>query len=495
MKRFIVSVVPVLIILSVILSACGGASGVTPQPTAAGSTGAQPTAAPVATEAATTAPVATEAATTAPVATEAATTAPSATETMTTTTGTSSGTAGQITLPSNCTNVSLQYWNPFTGPDGPFMGQIVDSFNQANPNVNVTMTTQSDYMTQYQTAAASGTLPEVLIVNEDVVGTAAFRNIIRPMDDIVQQIGVTGSDYPAVAWNAGEVAGKRYAIPLSFVAMTMYYNADLFEKAGISAPPTNADEFAADAAKLTQGNVKGFDITGGFPVQQIFQMLLHQFGGSEFNQDYTQATWNSDAGVQALQWMKDAQQKYSEPNLEVDAELNAFKAGSAAMVWNGIWQQPNLTGSGVEFKGMATSVPQIGTQPAVWAGGPLLALGVQPNVDPCKDAGAAMFIKYLIDHSVDWAKAGNIPALNSARNSAEFQQLPQSAIAPSLENPVFPPPVPGISDAFAPLGDAVGSIMNGTATDIKATLDDSVQRANAILQQNLATYGSAPGGK
>jgi multiple sugar transport system substrate-binding protein len=193
--------------------------------------------------------------------------------------------------------------------------------------------------------------------------------------------------------------------------------------------------------------------------------------------------------------MKDAQSKYSEPNLEVDAELNAFKAQNAAMVWNGIWQMPNLTGSGVEFAGKATSVPQIGTQPAVWAGGPLLALGTTKSPDPCKDAAAAMFYRYLIDHSVDWAKAGNIPASNKARNSAEFKALPQASIAPSLENPIFPPPVPGIADAFAPLGDAVGSIMNGTATDIKATLDDSVNRANQILEQNATNYGSAPKGQ
>ena len=72
------------------------------------------------------------------------------------------------------------------------------------------------------------------------------------------------------------------------------------------------------------------------------------------------------------------------------------------------------------------------------------------------------------------------------------RQLPQAVIAPSLENPVFPPPVPGISDAFGPLGEAVGSVMNGTATDIKQALDDAARRANEILKQNAATYGTAP---
>ena len=95
---------------------------------------------------------------------------------------------------------------------------------------------------------------------------------------------------------------------------------------------------------MTANGKNGFLLTTGFPIQQVFQQLLHQFGGTEFNADGTQATWNSDAGVQALTWMKQASDKYGQPNLEVDADLNAFKAGTAGMIWNGIWQLTSLTG-------------------------------------------------------------------------------------------------------------------------------------------------------
>jgi len=416
----------------------------------------------------------------------------------TATTGTSGGTTGgAMTLPSNCSNVSLEYWNGLTGPDGQFMQQLVDSFNQANQNIKVNMTIQAQYDTQMQTAAAADTLPDVAIVNEDQVATQAFRNVIRPYPDAVwSAMGVDASDYPAVAWKAGEVAGKRYAVPLSFVAMTMYYNQDLLTKAGMSGPPTNDTEFQKVAAAATQGGNHGFLITNGFPVQQIFQMLLHQFGGTEYSADGTQATWNSDAGVKALTWMKDAQTKYSAPKLEVDADLNGFKAGTAAMIWNGLWQVPNVTGSAVEFKSGLAAPPQIGSQPAIWAGGPLLGLPVhKKGYDNCKDMGAGIFVKYLIDNSVTWAKAGNVPASNKARNSADFKALPQSVLAEALNNPVFPPPVPGISDAFAPLGDAVGAIMSGTATDIKGTLDSSANRADQILTQNKQNYGDTPKGQ
>jgi multiple sugar transport system substrate-binding protein len=396
-------------------------------------------------------------------------------------------------VPADCGTVQLQYWNPFTGPDGPFMGQMVDAFNAEHPEIQVTMTSQGEYYTQLTTAAAADTLPDVAIVHADQVATQAFRHVLRPIDELVSSAGIDGSDFPEAVWAAGEVAGQRYSIPLDIHPMTMFYNADLLSAAGVTAPPTNGDEFAAAATAVMAADNKGFDITGGFPVQQIFQQLLHQFGGSEFNAEGTEATWNSEAGVQAMQWMLDAQRQWSEPNLEVDAELNAFKSGTVGMIWNGIWQTTNVTGDGVEFNGQATAVPQIGPNPATWAGSHQFTLPTHGTIDPCKDAAAGIFIKYMLDNSVTWASAGQIPASKSVRASEEFMAVePQASIAPSIEYAIFPPAVPGITDAFGPLGEAVGSLMNGTATDIQATLDDSVARANEILTQNRDTYGDTP---
>ena len=411
----------------------------------------------------------------------------------TATTGTGGGGAA-MELPAGCSNVALDYWNPFTGPDGPFMGQLTDKFNSENPKVKVTMTTQADYYTQIQTAAASDTLPDVAIIHADQLATWAYRNVLRPIDDVASQIGLTAADYPPAIWKAGDIAGHRYSIPLDTHPMTMFYNEDLLKAAGITAPPKTRDEFEKAAQAVTDKGKKGFTITAGFPVQQIFQMLLYQFGGSSFDPEGTKATWNSDAGVKALQWMKDAQKKWSEPNLEVDADLAAFKAGNTSIIWNGIWQTTNVTGQAVSFAGKGTAVPQIGDKMAVWAGSHQLTLPVhKKGADKCKDAAAAMFIKYVVDNSITWAKAGQIPANNKVRNSAEFKAIePQASIAPSIESAFFPPSVPGITDAFAPLDDAVGSVMSGKVTDIKKALDDAANRANQILTENKGKFGTAP---
>lgn len=448
-KRWILLVVSLLMVLS--LAACGGGGGATEEPAATESAAEEPAAEEPAAE--------------------------------------------EVADTSSCGPVELQYWNPFTGPDGPFMGEMVEAFNASQENVSVVMTTQSEYYTQLGTAAASNTLPDVAIVHADQVATQAFRNVLRPIDDVVTEAGIDGASFPADVWNAGEVAGQRYSIPLDIHPMTMFYNADLLSAAGFDAPPTNAEEFAAIAGALTDGTNNGFMITSGFPIRQIFDMLLYQFGGTSFNEDGTEAAWNSEAGVQAMEWLLQAQRDWSQPNLEVDAELNAFKGGTVGLIWNGIWQTTNVTGEGVAFDGRATAVPQIGTQMAVWGGSHQLTLPTQTEPDPCKDAAAGQFIKYLLDNSVTWAQAGQLPANNVVRESDEFKAIePQASIAAGAEFVFFPPSVPGITDAFAPLDEAVAALMAGTTTDIQAALDDAANRANQILTENRDNYGEAPGG-
>jgi multiple sugar transport system substrate-binding protein len=164
------------------------------------------------------------------------------------------------------------------------------------------------------------------------------------------------------------------------------------------------------------------------------------------------------------------------------------------MMMNGIWQITNVTGDAVEFNGQGTMVPQFGDQPAVWAGSHQLTLPFQTDADPCRDAAAGIFMKYVLDNSVEWAKAGQIPASNVVRESAEFKAIePQASIAPQVEYAFFPPSVPGITDAQGPMAEAVSAVMSGTQTDIKAALDEAAARSNQILEENRTTYSQAPG--
>ena len=291
------STIALMGILGTSLAGCGGDNTPTTGAVATATTG---------TTAAATATTGTTAAT-ATTGTTAATATKGTTAATATTASTGTSTTGGVTMPPGCSAVTVNYWNSFSGADGKQMQKMVDAFNAANPNVQVAANTTnavgSDYDTQLDTAQASGALPDIAIVNEDALATRVFRNTLRPIDTVIKMTGISSSDYPKVAWDTGTVAGKQYGIPLSFVAMTMYYNQDMLTAAGMTTPPTNKADFEKAAAAMTANGKNGFLLTTGFPIQQVFQQLLHQFGGTEFNTDGTKATWNSDAGVQALTWM------------------------------------------------------------------------------------------------------------------------------------------------------------------------------------------------
>jgi multiple sugar transport system substrate-binding protein len=70
------------------------------------------------------------------------------------------------------------------------------------------------------------------------------------------------------------------------------------------------------------------------------------------------------------------------------------------------------------FEGMATAVPQIGPEMAVWAGSHQLTVPIRRRSDACSRQAIGTFIQYMLDNSVTWSRAGQIPASNTVRQSS-----------------------------------------------------------------------------
>ena len=205
----------------------------------------------------------------------------------------------------NGPKVSLAFWNGFTGGDGPYMQDLVDEFNSQEKNINVSMNTV-EWETYYQkvpSAVQSGKGPDLGIMHIDQLPTNAARGVILALDDVASALKLKESDFVPVVWNAGVYNGKRYGIPLDIHPLGLYYNKSLMEDAGLDpdSPPQTEDDYMAALEDLKGAGIEGhwmspFLFTGGL----TFQALLYQFGGQLYNEDATEATFNSDAGVSAL---------------------------------------------------------------------------------------------------------------------------------------------------------------------------------------------------
>lgn len=393
----------------------------------------------------------------------------------------------------NGPKVTLEFWNGFTGGDGPFIRKMVEQFSSENKNIQVKMNiiVWEQYYQKVPTAVASGNGPDVGIMHCDQLGTNAARNVVVPLDDVAKTLDLKESDFYPTVWEAGLYNGKRYGIPLDMHPLALYYNKDLLAKAGMDKPPQTKDEYMGVLKELKAKGIQGswvspFLFTG---VLQ-FMSLLWQYGGDLYNSDVTKATFNSDAGVEALSWMVSlVKSGYSPKNVAQDAEYTAFQNGKNALHWNGIW---NIVPFG-ELKDLNWGVaplPQIGSQGGAWSNTHQFVMMTQRTPDPNRQAASKYFINWISQHSLEWAKSGKIPARKSVRDSQAFKNdLPkEAAVAREVPYIHFPPTVPGIADVETASFDVAVQEAVLLKKDPKPALDEAAKKANDLLEQNRQKY-------
>jgi multiple sugar transport system substrate-binding protein len=390
--------------------------------------------------------------------------------------------------------VTLGFWNGFTGGDGDFMKQMVETFNSEHDNIEVQMNTLewADFYSKVPNAVASGAGPDVAAMHVDQVGTNAARRVIMPLDDFIGPMNLEEGDFAETVWQAGIYNDSRYAIPLDVHPLGFYYNNKLLQQGGVSEPPTDRASWEAALSGMKGAGVQyPFWATATWPAHLIFISLLGQFGGSLYDEEAAKATFASDAGVEALEWYAShVEQGFSPANVANDAQAQAFRQGRDAMTWDGIWMMNEWAKvDGLDWG--AAPLPTIGDQPAVWASSHQLVIMQQRENDENKLHAARDFLKYLSDNSIEWAKSGQIPARNSVRESDEFAALEvQSTLAEQLEDVIFPPTVPGIGDVTAPTFEqAVNTVVLGKA-DARTALEDAAKKADALLEDNREKYSA-----
>jgi multiple sugar transport system substrate-binding protein len=392
-------------------------------------------------------------------------------------------------------SVALDYWTGFTGGDGPVMQAMVAAFNDAHPNVSVTMNLirWEDFYQKVPAAVFAGRGPDLGIMHVDRLATFAAQKVIVSLDPIVETLGFSAADFAPTVWEGGVYEGSHYGIPLDMHPLGFYYNKTVMEQGGLdpNKPPTNNDEYLAALEQLKSKGIKGcwvspFLFTGAL----WFRSLVPQFGGELFTQDGERAAFNSEAGVAALTWMVDLVRKgYSPPKVGQDGENNAFMNDENAFIWNGPWIF-GLYDSNPALKWGVAPLPRIGSQPGAWANSHNFVIMNQRDPDPNRLAACAAFIDWMSANSLDWADAGMIPARRSVRESKEFAKLPvQTEFAKEIPYIHFDGTAPGIVDPENAVNQAVSAAVLSTQSPAEA-LDDAARVADDLLARNRRTFGA-----
>lgn len=388
--------------------------------------------------------------------------------------------------------VQLEYWNGFTGGDGPAMREIVARFNESQDLIRVRMNVVqwAQYYQRVVAAVHAGKGPDIGAMHVEQLATQAARQTIAPITDIVDELGVTEDEYPAEVWERGTYAGERYGIPFDVHSLASYANLDVLEANGVRGLPEARQDFEASLATLMGAGVQNpFWVPNRWPAHLIFLSLLWQFGGEPYSEDGSSATFDSEAGVEALQWLvTQIQTGVSPENVAPDSQYTAFKNGEGAYTWDGIWQINDLLTTAPDLRWGLSPIPTIGEQPAVWANSHQLVMFKSRAPDDNRLLATKTFMRYLVENSEVWSQAGMVPARAAARESEEFLASPQATIAEAVPTMRFLPSVAAIGEVQAQtLEVGLANAILGRESPQEA-LAGAAAQASQLMQSNLRKF-------
>lgn len=256
--------------------------------------------------------------------------------------------------------VHLSMLTGFTGPDEPSYQALIKEFNATHPNIQVTMTVEP-WATVGQKLPASwatGQGPDLATPSSD---PGSIFNYIKTNSvlDLSSAAGTGASQidtaaFPSSVKSAFTVGGKLYAVPANLATLVLYYNKDMFAKAGISGPPKTEADFIADAKKLTltsggKASQYGLSLADNNTIQ-MWPILQWMSGGDIIGKNNC-AVINNAASVAALtQWSQLVMQNQISPVGQTGADADTlFSSRKAAMEINGPWAADGYKSAGINL--------------------------------------------------------------------------------------------------------------------------------------------------
>jgi multiple sugar transport system substrate-binding protein len=316
---------------------------------------------------------------------------------------------------------TVEFWS-YVPLDNPGLYLYIDKFNQSQDKINIEakFIPFAEFKRQLTVALVGGTPPDCVLVDNPDFAAYIDMGTFEALDDRIADWEYGKDDFYPGPWASATWEGKQYGIPFETNTLVLFYNVDMFEKAGLDPdkPPTTWEELNQYAEKLTKDGVYGLSVCAVASEEGTFQWLpfLQQNGGNVFNLDSPEA-------VEALQlwvdWVKNGYVSKEILNMDQWSGVRPqFQNENAAMMVNGPWcivpirdEVPNLNWRLAVLPGRVKQASAMGG----------VDIGI---VKGAKNADAAWeYIKWLYAPeriAEFWQKFGTLPLMPKIAESAPY---------------------------------------------------------------------------
>jgi raffinose/stachyose/melibiose transport system substrate-binding protein len=390
--------------------------------------------------------------------------------------------------------VTITWWHITTKDPGlSDWKKMADDYMAAHPNVTIEITVLENeaFKTKLTTVMQSGDPPDIF----QSWGGGGFNQQVEAglLKDITADLEADPAwkdSFAPGALGVYSYQGKNYGVPWDMGMVGFWYNKDLFEQAGIDAPPATWTEFLEDVQTLKDAGITPISIGEGdkWPGMHFWNYLATRICGQEKFEAAMARTGSFtdpcfvEAGVKLQELL--ALEPFQEGFLGAthDEMQATFGNGQAAMELSGQWapstQAANAADQvGVENLGLF-GFPAVdggaGAGTDVVGGGNGFAIG--KNAEP----EAVDFVKYLTsveNQTIIAANGSGIPVVKGAEqgltdpNMLQVAETFGAADYFQLYYDQFLPPATG-----SVLNDSVQGLFAGTLTpeQVAQAVEDSV---------------------
>ena len=376
----------------------------------------------------------------------------------------------------------------YSNGTGPYFEAAAKAFEAANPGtkIQIEVVPWDNLQQKLTTDISAGANADLSIIGTRWLLDYVSQDVVAPLDSYVTP--EFKARFVPVFLSPSIMDGKVYGLPIAASARAMYYNKDVFKKAGYDALPANWADFktAAEKIKATGGGVFPFGLQGKEIETDVYFYYAMWSDGGEIIKD-GKSGLDSQAAVDAATMYKGfVDGGLTEPGVTSYSRedvQNLFKQGKVATVITA----PFLSGQiKKEAPNLNYGVAPIPAGP----GGAQGTYGVTDSIVMFKNSKvkdeAWKFLDFIFttDQRTKFDKVEGFLPVNAAEaKDPMFADDPDLKVFASLlPKARFAPVIPGWEDIAQTTSNAVQSIYLGKG-DVKTTLSEAAAKINETLNK------------
>lgn len=218
----------------------------------------------------------------------------------------------------------------------PYFAEVERAFEAANPETDIQIEVVPGEELRQKLATGTGTNPDLAVIGSRLLVDFVTLNVIEPLDGFITD-EFKGRFIDNIL-SAATMDGKIQGLPFAATARALYYNKDLFGKAGIAEPPKTWDELKAAAEKISAagGGIYGYGLPGKGIEADVYYYYVMWSQGVEVIDENGRSGLASDGAIAAAKFCKDLiDRRATQPavtSFPREGVESLFKEGKLGMV-------------------------------------------------------------------------------------------------------------------------------------------------------------------